>query len=83
MQQFLVSIPSDYYTVKNIDTLKTLAQEKQALLVDVREPKEYASVDSIYIKSSNNNFTCGAKPVMINYSDACNTKCYSHIFPKI
>ena len=43
VQQFLVSIPSDYYTVKNIDTLKTLAQEKQALLVDVREPKEYAS----------------------------------------
>ena len=43
MQQFLVSIPSDYYTVKNIDTLKTLAKEKQALLVDVREFKEYAS----------------------------------------
>ena len=43
VQQFLVSIPSDYYTVKNIDTLKTLAKEKQALLVDVREPKEYAS----------------------------------------
>ncbi len=43
VQQFLVSIPSDYYTVKNIDTLKTLAQEKQAFLVDVREPKEYAS----------------------------------------
>ncbi len=41
--QFLVSIPRDYYTVKKIDTLKTLAKEKQALLVDVREPGEYAS----------------------------------------
>ena len=43
VQQFLVSIPDDYYTVKNIETLKTLAKEKQALLVDVREPGEYAS----------------------------------------
>ncbi len=43
VQQFLVSIPSDYYNVKNIDTLKTLVKEKQALLVDVREPREYAS----------------------------------------
>ncbi len=43
VQQFLVSIPDDYYTVKDIDTLKTLAKEKQALLVDVREPEEYAS----------------------------------------
>ena len=43
VQQFLVSIPDDYYTVKNIETLKTLAKEKQALLVDVREPGEYVS----------------------------------------
>ena len=43
VQQFLVSIPSDYYTVKQISTLKTLIKEKQALLVDVREPEEYAS----------------------------------------
>ncbi|ELS00419.1 Rhodanese-related sulfurtransferase [Xenococcus sp. PCC 7305] len=43
VQQFLVSIPDNYYTVKKIDTLKTLAKEKQALLVDVREPEEYAS----------------------------------------
>ena len=43
VQQFLISIPRDYYSVKNIETLKTLAKEKQALLVDVREPEEYAS----------------------------------------
>ena len=43
VQQFLGSIPSDYYTVKKIDTLKTFAKEKQALLVDVRESEEYAS----------------------------------------
>ncbi len=43
VQQFLVSIPRDYYTIKKIDTLKTLIKEKQALLVDVREPEEYAS----------------------------------------
>lgn len=43
VREFLVSIPRDYYTVKKIDALKTLAKEKQALLVDVREPREYAS----------------------------------------
>lgn len=43
VQQFLVSIPRDYYTIKQIDGLKSLAKEKQALLVDVRQPKEYAS----------------------------------------
>jgi rhodanese-related sulfurtransferase len=43
VSQFLISVPRDYYTVKNIETLKTLAKEKQALLVDVREPLEYAS----------------------------------------
>jgi rhodanese-related sulfurtransferase len=43
VQQFLVSIPSDYYTVRQINQVKALSQEKQALLVDVREPKEYAS----------------------------------------
>ncbi len=43
VQQFLVSIPRDYYTVKQIDRLKAMAKEKQALLIDVREPREYAS----------------------------------------
>ena len=40
VQQFLISIPRDYYSVKNIEILKTLVKEKQALLVDVREPEE-------------------------------------------
>lgn len=43
VQQFLTDLPSDYYTVQKIDALKTLTKEKQALLVDVRQPKEYAS----------------------------------------
>ncbi|MGK7952588.1 MAG: rhodanese-like domain-containing protein [Xenococcaceae cyanobacterium] len=43
VQQFLVSIPRDYYTVKQVNKVKALGKEKQALLVDVREPKEYAS----------------------------------------
>ncbi|VEP13083.1 Rhodanese-related sulfurtransferase [Hyella patelloides LEGE 07179] len=43
VQQFLTSIPRDYYTVKQINKVKTLTKGKQALLVDVREPKEYAS----------------------------------------
>ena len=43
VEQFLVSIPRDYYTVKQINQVKALAKDKQALLVDVREPKEYAS----------------------------------------
>lgn len=43
VQQFLVSIPGDYYTVKQLNKVKALAKENQALLVDVREPKEYAS----------------------------------------
>ncbi|WP_036489419.1 rhodanese-like domain-containing protein [Myxosarcina sp. GI1] len=43
VQQFLVSIPRDYYTVRQINKVKTLGKEQQALLVDVREPKEYAA----------------------------------------
>lgn len=42
MQQFLGSLPEDYYTVKQINKLKAFTKEQQALLVDVREPKEYA-----------------------------------------
>ena len=42
VQQFLVSIPRDYYTVRQINQVKALGKEQQALLVDVREPKEYA-----------------------------------------
>jgi rhodanese-related sulfurtransferase len=43
VQDFLVSISRDYYTVKQINKVKALSKDKQALLIDVREPKEYAS----------------------------------------
>lgn len=43
VKQFLVSIPHDYYTVRQINQVKALGKEQQALLVDVREPKEYAA----------------------------------------
>ena len=43
VKQFLVSLPRDYYTIRQIDKVKALSKERQALLVDVREPKEYAS----------------------------------------
>ena len=43
VQQFLSDLPSNYYTVQKIDALKTLTKDKQALLIDVRQPKEYAS----------------------------------------
>ncbi len=43
VKQFLGSIPRDYYTVRQINKVKALGKEQQALLVDVREPKEYAS----------------------------------------
>ena len=43
VQQFLVSIPRDYYTIRQISQVKALTKKKQSLLVDVREPSEYAS----------------------------------------
>ncbi|WP_107667900.1 rhodanese-like domain-containing protein [Cyanothece sp. BG0011] len=43
IQQFLGSLPRDYYTVRQINQVKALSKEQQALLIDVREPKEYAS----------------------------------------
>ena len=43
VQQFLVSIPRDYYTIRQISQVKALNKKKQSLLVDVREPSEYAS----------------------------------------
>ena len=52
MQQFLVSIPRDYYTVKQINKVKALGKEQQELLVDVREPKEYAHGHKEYLRLS-------------------------------
>ena len=43
VDRFLTSIPSDYYTIANVEGLKNLLKNSQTLLVDVREPSEYQS----------------------------------------
>jgi rhodanese-related sulfurtransferase len=42
IDSYLGSIPKGYYTVMKADALKSLIQRESALLVDVREPAEYA-----------------------------------------
>jgi rhodanese-related sulfurtransferase len=41
VDEFLQSIPSDYYAVQQIGALKRMLQDKAALLIDVREPSEF------------------------------------------
>ena len=41
VETFLTSLPSDYYTLKQVDRLKEIVQNKAALLIDVREPNEF------------------------------------------
>jgi rhodanese-related sulfurtransferase len=43
VDQYLTSIPSGYYTIANIKSLKNLLENPQTVLVDVREPSEYRS----------------------------------------
>jgi rhodanese-related sulfurtransferase len=43
VDQYLTSIPSGYYTIANIERLKSLLANPQIVLVDVREPFEYQS----------------------------------------
>lgn len=43
IDRFLTSIPKDYYTIKQVDQLKSISKNKNALLVDVREPNEFNS----------------------------------------
>lgn len=43
VDQYLMSMPSEYYTIANVEELKDLMANSQALLVDVREPSEYQS----------------------------------------
>ncbi len=43
VDHYLTSIPSGYYTIANVKELKSLMADRQALLVDVREPSEYRS----------------------------------------
>ncbi|MBE9224355.1 rhodanese-like domain-containing protein [Phormidium sp. LEGE 05292] len=40
---FLTSIPNNYYTIQQLDKLKSIVNNKNALLVDVREPSEFNS----------------------------------------
>jgi rhodanese-related sulfurtransferase len=42
IDNFLTSLPRDYYTITNTEALKTIIRDK-ALLIDVRQPSEYAS----------------------------------------
>jgi rhodanese-related sulfurtransferase len=41
VDDFLQSIPRDYYAVPQIGALKGMLQDKAALLIDVREPSEF------------------------------------------
>lgn len=43
IDNFIKSIPHGYYTVMKVDSLKRLIQREKILLVDVREPAEYAA----------------------------------------
>lgn len=43
VDRYLMSMPSGYYTITNVEELKNLIANRQALLVDVREPSEYRS----------------------------------------
>lgn len=43
VDRYLMSMPSEYYTIGNVKELKDLMANSQPLLVDVREPSEYRS----------------------------------------
>ncbi|OIP71558.1 MAG: rhodanese [Oscillatoriales cyanobacterium CG2_30_44_21] len=43
LDKYLMAIPSGYYTIANVAELKSLVADRQALVVDVREPSEYQS----------------------------------------
>lgn len=43
LDNFLTSLPRDYYTIKNTEALKSIVKRDNALLIDVRQPSEYKS----------------------------------------
>jgi len=43
VDNFLTSLPRDYYTIKNTEALKSIVKRDNALLIDVRQPSEYTS----------------------------------------
>lgn len=42
IDNFLTSLPSDYYTIANTEALKSIVNSDDPLLIDVRQPSEYA-----------------------------------------
>lgn len=43
LSKFLGSMPKGYYTLMTVESLKQLTETEEALLVDVRSPKEYGA----------------------------------------
>ena len=43
IDNFLTSLPSNYYILTKIEALKSIVKNDNALLIDVRKPAEYAS----------------------------------------
>lgn len=43
IEHFLTDLPNDYYTITDLNTLKRITKTQKALLIDVRQPAEYAS----------------------------------------
>jgi len=43
VDRYLMSMPSGYYTIANVEELKNLMANSEPLLVDVRSPSEYRS----------------------------------------
>jgi rhodanese-related sulfurtransferase len=43
INNFLTSLPRDYYTITNTEALTSIIKRDNPLLIDVRQPSEYAS----------------------------------------
>ena len=43
IDNFLTSLPSDYYTIANTEALKSIINSDNPALIDVRQPSEYSS----------------------------------------
>jgi len=43
IDNFLTSLPRDYYTITKTEALKSIVKRDNPLLIDVRQPSEYAS----------------------------------------
>ena len=43
IDDFLTSLPRDYYTIANVEALKSIIKSDNAALIDVRQPSEYSA----------------------------------------